>query len=557
MASLFPSTPTSGDIVEVNGYTYVYDSTKGWIKTSNIKIVSSLPVTTSAIDVLYVLTTDNSINYYTTSWNKINTANQILIQNTQPTDTTKLWLDNTNLSIPRLKYYNGTNWVSGNVTINDSASLGDTSEVFSANHTLTLTNALKSDIGDITSLETTNKSSLTVAVNEVLDKINSSNTASNISYDNSTSGISATNIQACLDFLFNTSASNKASLAGVLGSPSTTNETFTQLISDITSQKVVLANTLTNKGISSLSSESINSLVTKVNQINMGGGNIDQVTLDVTAPYIYTYTFTNPINIKNLCQTLIYYTEGSIGVSKYNCGFDSTDSSNFNSSSNITFNGTASLNKKITTGNFTYAKDFGDGSVEWTSIPLDENSFNTIDYLKYVDSDTPSLTICGTNFPEIISNNSDIDLSNILKINTVTWTTNIGSSGTELMILSFDSGTTWKAYNGTSWEIVNTSNLTDVKAKGMSPLMVSSLTSTELESVRNNSTIMRIGYYIEDGNYNDITNIDYVQVTVDLMGTYSITPDSSYTTTLSSDGSKLTYVFSVSGKYTINIVDNT
>ena len=244
MASLFPSTPTSGDIVEVNGYTYVYDSTKGWIKTSNIKIVSSLPVTTSAIDVLYVLTTDNSINYYTTQWNKISTSNQILVQNTTPTDTNKLWLDNTDLTMPRLKYYNGTDWVSGNIIINDSAILGNITEVFSANKVLELTNALRSITGDITGLNTTNKSSLTVACNEILDKINQSNTASNVSYNNTTSGISATNVQACLDFLYNTSASNKASLAGVLGSPSTTNETFTQLINDITSQKVVLANTL-------------------------------------------------------------------------------------------------------------------------------------------------------------------------------------------------------------------------------------------------------------------------------------------------------------------------
>ena len=554
MASLFPSTPTSGDIVEVNGYTYVYDSTKGWIKTSNIKIVSSLPVTTSAIDVLYVLTTDNSINYYTTQWNKISTTNQILIQNTQPTDTTKLWLDNTDLSIPKLKYYNGTNWVSGNVTINDSASLGDTSEVFSANQTLTLTNALKSDIGDITSLETTNKTSLTVAVNEVLDKINSSNTASNISYNNTTSGVSATNVQAMLDFLFNTSASNKASLAGVLGSPSTTNETFTQLISDITSQKIVLANTLTNKGISSLSGESINSLVTKVNQIT-GSSFTKQLNLDVTAPYTHTFNFTNPVNVKNLCQSVILYTN-RVTETRYNCGFNSSDSSSFILGDNVSLNGTMDLATKTQTGIFTKYGSSGIGT-KWSSISIDTTSFYTIDDLTYTDSDTsPTLKIDGTNFPSLTLQNSDVSLENIKNINTITWTTNTSGNGIAKLILSFDSGITWKAYNGTSWVVVDTANLSDVKSKGMSSAIVTSLTSSILETERNNSTTLRFGYYLEKGSYSDLANNDSMIVTIEMMGAYSICPSSYYNVSLASDGSTLTYNFTTSGSYVLNVVDN-
>ena len=530
------------------------DSSGNLLNIASLQVVDVLP-STPITEIGYILTTDNSVNYYTTQWNKINSTNQILIQNTEPTDKNKLWLDNTVLVMPILKYYNGTSWVSGNVTINDNGILGNYTTTFSCNKVLELTNALRSDMGDITNLGTTNKSSTVMAINEVLDKINSSNTASNISYDNSTSGISATNIQASLDFLFNTSASNKASLAGVLGSPSTTNETFTQLINDITYQKVVLANTLTNKGISSISSETLNSLVSKVNQLNAGGGNVEQISLDVTAPYTYTFNFTNPVNVNNLCQSVILYMSGATST-RYNCGFDSSDSSNFILGNNVSLNGTMNLATKTQTGVFTNEGVLGSGN-KWSSISIDTTSFYTIDKLTYTDSDTsPMLKIDGTNFPSLTLQNSDISLANIKNINTITWTTNASGNGITKLILSFDSGTTWKAYNGTSWVVVDTANLSDVKSKGMSGTIATSLTSSILETERNNSTTLRFGYYLEKGNYSDLANNDSMIVTIDNIGTYSICPSSYYSVSLASDGSALTYNFTTSGKYVLNIVDN-
>ena len=124
-----------------SGKLKIGDSSGNLLNIASLQIVDSLP-STPITEIGYILTTDNSVNYYTTQWNKINSTNQILIQNTKPSDTNKLWLDNTVLVMPILKYYNGTSWVSGNVTINDSASLGNTSEVFSANKVLELTIAL-------------------------------------------------------------------------------------------------------------------------------------------------------------------------------------------------------------------------------------------------------------------------------------------------------------------------------------------------------------------------------------------------------------------------------
>lgn len=556
MASLFPSSPINGDIVEVNGYTYIYDSIKGWIKTSNIKIVSSLPSTTSAIDIIYILTTDNSLNYFTSTWNKITSSNQILINSTQPSDTSKLWLDITDNTNPILKYYNGSSYVSSRVaTIDDDAVLGTTDKTFSANKTLELTNSLSNKIGDTANLNTTNKSSTVVAINEVLDKVISSNTANNISFDNSTTGISATNVQSAVDILFSYAYNGKSAIATVIGYPSTINETFAQLTNDIQSNKNTLANTLTDRGIETATSETLSAMIAKVAQVS-SSSSVSKTVLNVTAPYTKVFTFTNPINIINLCESVIMYVQGETGVNKYTCEFDNTDSSNFNVGDNVSFDGTMSLDKKVLTGSCISNGVLGTG-VEWLSFNIDKTAFNTLDELVYIDSDTtPTFRVNGTNRPSITLANGDINLTGINKITGITWNTTTTNLGVSLLVMSFDSGVTWHSYNGTTWNIVNINDLSDVKAKGMNKTIVSALTSVELEAIRNNRVTLRFGYYLENGNYIDVANNDSIDVIVEMIGENIIAPSNNYTVALASDGSALTYNFSVSGSYTLNIVDN-
>ena len=556
MASLFPSSPINGDIVEVNGYTYIYDSIKGWIKTSNIKIVSSLPSTTSAIDIIYILTTDNSLNYFTSTWNKITSSNQILIDSTQPSDTSKLWLDITDNTNPILKYYNGSSYVSSRVAIiDDSSTLGEINKVFSANKSLVLTNNLSSKIGDIDSLNTTNKSSTVVAINEVLDKVVTSNTANNVFFDNSTTGMSATNVQSAVDMLFSYAYNGKSAIATVIGSPSTINETFAQLSSDIQSNKNILANTLTDRGIETATSETLSAMIAKVAQVS-SSSNISKTILNVTAPYTKVFTFTNPINIINLCESVIMYVQGETGVNQYTCDFNNGDSTNFNVGDNVSFDGTMSLGKKVLTGSCISNGVLGTG-VEWLSFNIDKTIFNTLDELIYIDSDTtPTFRVNGTNHPSITLANGDINLTGINKITGITWNTTTTNLGVSLLVMSFDSGVTWYGYNGTVWNIVNVNDLSDVKAKGMNKTIVSALTSVELEAMRNNGVTLRFGYYLENGNYIDVANNDSINVIVEMIGENIIAPSSNYTVVLASDGSTLTYNFSVSGSYTLNIVDN-
>lgn len=530
------------------------DSSGNLLNIASLQVVDSLPLT-PITEIGYILTTDNSVNYYTTQWNKISTSNQILVQNTTPIDTNKLWLDNADLTMPRLKYYNGTDWVSGNITINDSAILGNTTEIFSADKVLTLTNALRSATGDISSLNTTNKSSTVVAINEVLDKVVASNTANNVNFDNSTTGISATNVQSAIDILFSYAYNGKSAIATVIGYPSTINETFAQLSSDIQSNKNILANTLTDRGIETATSETLSAMISKVAQVS-SSSNISKTVLNVTAPYTKVFTFTNPINIINLCESVIMYIQGETGVNQYTCDFNNADSSNFNIGENVEFDGTMSLGKKVLTGNCISNGVLGTG-VEWLSFNIDKAEFNTLDELIYIDSDTtPAFRVNGTNRPSITLANGDINLTGINKITGITWNTTTTNLGVSLLVMSFDSGVTWYGYNGTTWNIININDLSDVKAKGMNKTIVSALTSVELEAMRNNGVTLRFGYYLENGNYIDVANNDSINVIVEMIGENIIAPSSNYTVALASDGSTLTYNFSVSGSYTLNIVDN-
>lgn len=74
------------------------------------------------------------------------------------------------------------------------------------------------------------------------------------------------NIKDCFQF----ANDGKTSVASVIGSPTVATETFTQITSDIQTQKTNLATNLTSKGQSSTDTETLKALVDKVANITIG-----------------------------------------------------------------------------------------------------------------------------------------------------------------------------------------------------------------------------------------------------------------------------------------------
>lgn len=106
---------------------YVIDNNKNKLKITDIIPVNALP-SVGQVGKIYILNSSGTyiMNYYDGSvWHLLSggsTDNQIKIQTSAPTDTTKLWIDITNSNNPILKYYNNTSWIniSGSSTVNEN-----------------------------------------------------------------------------------------------------------------------------------------------------------------------------------------------------------------------------------------------------------------------------------------------------------------------------------------------------------------------------------------------------------------------------------------------------
>jgi hypothetical protein len=358
-------------------------------------------------------------------------------------------------------------------------------------------------------------------------------------------------VENVLAELFTFANDGKTGIAGVVGSPSTSSETFAQLVTDIQSRKTTLAANLTAKGVTTVNTDTLYNMAAAVASITGGGVTPTKINLNITAPYQRVITFTSPVLATDLCVSLIYYTPGTQNVSKYTCNFGSGDSSGFNVGANIVFNGVMYLPNKTTTGNFTDIGVIGTGEL-WESPSLDNTIFYTIDSLSSTTGAVPTLTINGTNLPVVTSQNSNIDLTGIYQLMSITLTVNRTGTGVVLAVLSFDNGTTWYAWNGSAFITVNITSLSDFKSKGMTATVINALTLAQLESQRGSSTTLRFAYYIEMGAPTDTANIDTMQVNASLPGTYGLAPSTNYTATLAGDGTTLTYNLSTSGIYVIN-----
>ncbi|WP_297419493.1 LamG-like jellyroll fold domain-containing protein [Clostridium sp.] len=101
-------------IATEEGNLYVVNTSSNKVKISDLIFVTSLP-TTGLPNKVYILDENDTVtsNYYDTTygWIKINQNEQILVQSTAPTSTYTIWLDNSSLTKPIMKWYNGTSWI--------------------------------------------------------------------------------------------------------------------------------------------------------------------------------------------------------------------------------------------------------------------------------------------------------------------------------------------------------------------------------------------------------------------------------------------------------------
>jgi hypothetical protein len=142
-------------------------------------------------------------------------------------------------------------------------------------------NELAEAMGDDPNFATTVLNRLTAAEQEAAthkaeDAIDAHN-ASNISVADTTGLFSSSDVEGALkeaiekaNLAFTSANNGKTDIATVIGSPATSGDTFTQLKTHIQNNKNTLATNLTNKGQSSVGTETLAALVAKVANVSTG-----------------------------------------------------------------------------------------------------------------------------------------------------------------------------------------------------------------------------------------------------------------------------------------------
>ena len=123
---------------------------------------------------------------------------------------------------------------------------------------------------------------------------------------------------------------------------------------------------------------------------------------------------------------------------------------------------------------------------------------------------------------QLVKMDTDIDISNIDGINSITIDSTESGNGIETIITSFDSGLTWKTYNGTEFVDIDISDINNVKVNGMTKNVLNSITAILWNNLRMNSNKLRFSYYVEIVNTTDVATINTLNLNCNMRGSWEL-----------------------------------
>ena len=145
---------------------------------------------------------------------------------------------------------------------------------------------------------------------------------------------------------------------------------------------------------------------------------------------------------------------------------------------------------------------------------------------KKTDSNNTSLKFTGTPLPKLILAGSDIQLSSsVARVDSFTLTGTQSTNASLRLIVSFDSGATWKTYKNSTWTTVDTSNIANVKNNGLTMaelLAIGGSIWSEVLIGASGSKKLRFGYYLEVTSTSDVVETDALTMQVDMNGAWGV-----------------------------------
>ncbi|SOC12772.1 hypothetical protein SAMN05880501_10749 [Ureibacillus xyleni] len=361
----------------------------------------------------------------------------------------------------------------------------------------------------------------------------------------------ATTVEDALAELFTYANSGKQSIASAIGNPLNNSDTFSDMATKLQQLKVTFANNLTNKGVVAYSYNTLQELINKVANIaniSVSGSVKSTSKLNVTAPYTHTIQLSSPLKIEEVAASVLQYTGNTTGIVHYTCDYNNADASNFDSDDSIIYDGFMRIRDTWEYALVEVVPDY------FESDEIDFSKFIEFGVDATIDVDGSKVTIKGLQDTNGVSiANGDISLMGVEWLDLIAFITQVIGNGKSLIAVSFDSGITFKAWDGTSWVVVNVNDKVDFASKGMPKSITDTLTSAELDIARNDSNFIRFAYYIERPTYLDDAKNDKISLSVSMYGKNESANDVNWT--YDEATGEMTFTFNNSGTYTINYVD--
>lgn len=117
-------------------------------------------------------------------------------------------------------------------------------------------------------------------------------------------------------------------------------------------------------------------------------------------------------------------------------------------------------------------------------------------------------TACPT--PKLLKMLSDWNIPTGIK--SATATANTSGSAVVKILVSVDSGVTWKAWNGSTWATVDTASLATVEANAMTANVFTGLTTAQWDALIGTIKIIRLAVYLKQTATSESCSIDDIRI---------------------------------------------
>ena len=134
--------------------------------------------------------------------------------------------------------------------------------------------------------------------------------------------------------------------------------------------------------------------------------------------------------------------------------------------------------------------------------------------------------ITGTSFNKLILAKGDIDLRSANCFNSATLNSTTTGSSVIKLIVSVDSGVTWKTFSAGSWNNINPT-ITDVNNSGITKTVLNAITKTQWELLLTSiPEKIRFGYLLNQSLSTESCNTNSISINVDMLGVWRKQSDS-------------------------------